>query len=269
MARQVLSNLDFNSQARILNLLDGASAQEPATVAQLNAAIEGLAWKDDVVCATSGNINLAAPGATVDGQTLVSGSRALGAFLARGQTTASENGIYIYNGAATPATRALDMNSSAEFNQAIVPVQAGTDAGTQWRCTTVNPTVGSTSIAFAAFGTSAPSASTSTAGIVQLATNAEVNAGAVTNKAVVPSALAQYTGFTRKFATTVGDGSATQYTITHNLNTVDVEVCVFRNNSTGDEVGCDVEHPSGAPNTVILRFASAPTTNQFRVVVVG
>lgn len=263
MSKQVLSNLDFNNVARITNLPDGVGAQEPATVAQLNAAIQGLAWKDDVVVDTTVNTTISAPGATLNGISMSAGQR----WLARGQTAQSENGIYIWNGAATPATRAADCDVSAEFNQAITTVQQGPNAGTSWRQTAVNPTVGSTSIVWTSFGTAAPQASTAVQGIIQLATQSEVNTGTDANKAVTPATLASYTNLLRKFAQAVGDGSATSYTITHNLNTLDCEVTVYRNSGSGDEIMCDVNHAT--VNTVTLIFASAPSSNQFRVVVIG
>ena len=44
-------------------------------------------------------------------------------FLAKNQTAPAENGIYIWNGAAVAATRALDANTAAELEQAIVTVE--------------------------------------------------------------------------------------------------------------------------------------------------
>lgn len=262
MSKPVLSSLDFGSAARILNLLDGASAQEPATVAQLNAAIEGLAWKDNVKVSTQGNLNLASPGATIDGITMVAGDRVL----VRSQTAGSENGIYIWNGAAVAATRSLDMNASPEFNQAVTTVDQGTNAGQSFRQTVVNPTVGTTTITWTSFGTSVGSATTGSAGIVRLATQTEVNTGTDATIAITPATLAAATTVTHKFAASFGDGSATQYDITHNLGTLDVEVTVYRV-SDGVEVLCDTTHLS--TTVVRLNFITAPTSNQYRCVVVG
>jgi hypothetical protein len=44
-------------------------------------------------------------------------------------------------------------------------------------------------------------------------------------------------------------------------------VAVYRNSGNYDEVECDVEHST--TNTVTLKFSSAPTSNQYRVVVLG
>lgn len=262
MAKLTLSDLDFNNVARITNLPDAVSAQQPATLAQLNAAVEGLAWKDSCRVATQANLNLASPGATIDGVTMATGDRVL----VRSQTAGAENGVYLWNGAATAATRAPDASIAAELEQAVVTVEEGTSAGATFRQTVVNLTLGSTTVTWTNFGTSAPSANETTAGIAEVATTAETNTGTDDARMVTPLKLAGYTGFTKKFAASIGDGSATQYDVTHNLGTLDVHVEVFRN-SGGDTVLCDVTRTS--TTVVRLNFAAAPSSNQFRVVVVG
>jgi hypothetical protein len=69
-----------------------------------------------------------------------------------------------------------------------------------------------------------------------------------------------------KFSANVGDGSTLTYTVTHNFNTLDVVVEVF-NVSTGAKVYPDMTRAS--VNTVTVTFAVAPTTNQYRVTVIG
>lgn len=71
----------------------------------------------------------------------------------------------------------------------------------------------------------------------------------------------------RKVGATVGDGAATAYVITHNLNTRDVQVTVYTNAAPYDEVLADVEHTD--LNTVTVRFAVAPAANAYRVAVQG
>jgi len=69
-----------------------------------------------------------------------------------------------------------------------------------------------------------------------------------------------------KYAASFGDNAALTFNIDHNLNSLDVLAQVFRN-SDGVEVECDVTRST--VNRVILGFAIAPTTNQYRVVVYG
>lgn len=263
MSRIIGTNLDFNSAAKIINLVDGTNPQDAATVAQLNAAVEGLAWKDSCRVASTANINLAAPGATIDGISMVSGDR----FLAKNQTTAAECGIYVWTGAASAATRAPDASTAAELEQAVTTIEEGTSAGSSFRQTSVNFTLGSGSVAWSSFGTGAPSATETTAGIAEIATQAETDTGTDDARMVTPLKLATYSGRKLKHETTVGDGTATQYTVTHNLGTRAVVVSVFRDSGAYDEVICDVEHTT--INALTVRFASAPTTNQFRVVTIG
>ena len=260
---QQLSNLDFNNVAKITNLVNGTADQDAATIGQLNAAIEGLAWKDSARVSTVSNINLSSPGSTIDGITMSSNDRVL----VMSQTTASQNGIYIWNGAAVSMTRSLDASTSAELEQAILTVEEGTNAGSTFRQTTVNFTLDSGSVIFAAFGTSAPSASETIAGIAEIATQSETNAGTDDLRIVTPLKLASWSGKPLKFSTTIGDGSATSYTVTHNLNTKNLQVTLSRVASPYDRVNADVQFST--VNSITIVFASAPTTNQFNVAILG
>jgi hypothetical protein len=68
----------------------------------------------------------------------------------------------------------------------------------------------------------------------------------------------------RVYATSIGDGAATSYTVTHNLNTRDVNVQLY-DNSSYDTVYADVVRTS--VNVVTIDFGAAPTTNDIRVLV--
>lgn len=72
--------------------------------------------------------------------------------------------------------------------------------------------------------------------------------------------------FTKKATASVGNGINTSFAITHNLNTRDVQVQIY-DNATYDTVEADVVRTDN--NTVTVSFATAPTTNAYRVVVVG
>lgn len=73
-------------------------------------------------------------------------------------------------------------------------------------------------------------------------------------------------GYTKKVSANVGNGSATSFAVTHNLGTRDIQVQVY-DNATYDTIECDVVRTS--TSVVTVSFASAPSSNAYRVVVVG
>jgi hypothetical protein len=66
------------------------------------------------------------------------------------------------------------------------------------------------------------------------------------------------------FAASIGDGTNTSYTVTHNFNSKDVIVQLY-DNSTFDTVYADVVRDT--VNTVVVTFTVAPTTNDIRVLI--
>lgn len=263
MSKQVLSDFDFNNAARIVNLPDPTLAQHPATKAYVDSAVEGLAWKDSVRVASNANLTITGPGATIDGVTMSANDRVL----LKDQTTASQNGLYIWNGAAVSMTRAADANTFAELEQAVVTVEEGTSAGASFRQTAVNGTIDSTSVTWTSFGTSAAAATETTAGVLEIATQSETDTGTDDLRAITALKLNNWSGRKRKAIATFGDGSATSFNIDHNFNTRDVQVEVYRNSGNYDSVLCDVTRPS--VNRVTLTFAAAPAASAFNVVVLG
>jgi hypothetical protein len=108
----------------------------------------------------------------------------------------------------------------------------------------------------------------STAGAGLTYTTGVLAVGAGTGISVAADAVAVDTGVvSRHVAANVGDGSATQIDVAHNLGTYDVSVEVFVNSGSRETVICDVSRPD--TNTVRLNFASAPSSSQYRVVVQG
>lgn len=261
--KPIYTDLDFTSGAKLVNVPNPTSAQDAATKGYVDSAVEGLAWKDSVRVKTQANINLASPGASIDSVSMATNDR----FLAADQTAPEENGIYIWNGAATPATRAPDASTAAELEQAVVTVEEGTDAATTWRQTEINITLGTDDVLFVAFGTAAAAASETVAGVIEIANQSEVDTGTDNGRAVTPQGLTGWSGRKLKYSASVGDGSSTSIALTHNLGTRDVQVGVYRNSGNYDEIMCEVRHTD--TNTVTLLFAAAPSSNQFRAVILG
>jgi len=72
---------------------------------------------------------------------------------------------------------------------------------------------------------------------------------------------------TDKYTTTIGDGTATSYVITHNLNSQDVIVNLRETSSPYAFVITDIEFTT--VNTITVKFAVAPTASQYTITVIG
>lgn len=263
MAKDQFADLNFQNVTHLYNLPAPTTPTEPARLIDLQQAIEGLAWKDDVRVSTQGNLNLASPGASIDGIAMAANDRVLVRF----QTTAADNGLYYWTGAATPMTRTLDANAASELNAAVVGVDSGTDGGTTWRQGNVLATLGTDAINFGPFGTTVAPASTTTAGKVRLATQAEVDAGTDPTLALSPATFAGAARIKKLFTSNIGDGSATQIDVTHNFGTRDVTIAVMYTAGNYAEIDCEKSRPT--VNTVRLNFSTAPAANALRVVILG
>jgi len=111
------------------------------------------------------------------------------------------------------------------------------------------------------------SAGTITADVILKATNSylssasglAVDLGALEAQLVTDS-------FPRKASANVGNGSATSFAVAHNFGTRDVVVNVY-DNATWDTVEVDVVRTD--TNNVTVSFTTAPSSNAYRVVVIG
>lgn len=215
-AKLAYSAKDMNGQ-KILNLANGTAAQDAAAYGQVqaaqsaaqaytDAAVAGLAsgqvLKGSVRAAVSTNVNLASPGATLDGVAAANGD----IFLLTAQTTGSEGGPYVFNGPTSPMTRATNWDTQAE---AVLGsywiVREGSQADKFALLTNDAFTLGTTTPTFTFFSA--------------------IAGGAYNSIAVaVPATASGGTG-----------------TVTHNLNTRNVGVQVVRVVSPYDEVEVRVE----------------------------
>lgn len=117
-------------------------------------------------------------------------------------------------------------------------------------------------------------ASETVIGLVELATPAEVAAGVDAVRAVTPAGLKSALGITtnlsvaRKFASAaIGDGSTTSFVVNHALNTKFVTVFVIEEATPFNVVETEVRVTDA--NNVTVVFNTAPSTGQYRVVVIG
>lgn len=255
------SPIDMGNQ-KISNVADPSAAQDVVNLQYLQAFLRGLDWKASVRAAASTNINTSSPGATIDGVSMASNDRVL----LMGQSTGSQNGIWVWNGAASAMTRAVDADVDAEVTSGLaVTATEGTANGDKaWVLTTNDPiVVGTTALVFAQLG-GGGSAYTNGAGLSLTGNVFAVVPGAGiladgTSTRIDPSVVV------RKFAANVGDNSSTNIDLAHNFGTRDITWNCYL--STTPWVDQNVRAERLDTNTLRLVFPTAPTTNQYRAVV--
>jgi hypothetical protein len=248
--------VSLNSQ-RITNLATPTAATDAANKGYVDAAVEGLSWKQAVRVATTANITLSGT-QTIDGVGVVANDRVL----VKNQSTGAQNGIYVV--AAGAWSRSADADAAEELRGAAVLVREGTtQADSKWLMTTDGTiTLGTTALTWTQYSTGGGSSYFAAAPITLSGTTFGLSFGAglansggalVVDSATVPTRLAQ----------TIGNGTSTMITITHNKGTRDLIVQVFTED-TGEQVECRVLVTSAQ---VVLFFATAPAANSLRVVI--
>jgi hypothetical protein len=263
MAKKFLNGIDLTGQ-KLVGVGDPSAATDGVNLQTMQNFVRGLSFKDAVRAASTANLTLATPGASIDGVAMAANDR----FLAKDQTTASQNGIYIWNGAAAAATRAADADTGSELKPGVtVFVTEGTvNADKQFVITSdAAITIGTTAMTWTVFG----GGTTYTAGNgISLASNTitAVAAGSGGISVAAGGISVDTTIVARKFSAAIGTGALTAIAVTHNLGTKDVE-CEIREVSTDTAV--ETDWVSTDTNNVTFTFAVAPTTGQYRVTIIG
>lgn len=266
---------------KLTNLGTPTAVGDASTKGYVDNAIAGLSWKETCRAATVANMNLATTGLTAfDGVTPAANDR----ILVMNQTTQSENGLYL---AAVGAwTRTTDGDAVGELEGAAVFVTEGTANGDKsFTCTTNGPIIpGTTANVWAQFGGGSAviggtglTVSGSTVNFIAANGSLTVAADDVqvayagtgtTFGSAVTAARSDHNHDTTYPKLAVVDcAAALTTTLTHNFNTRDVEVDVYRTTTPWDSVDVDVERDT--LNSVLVRFGTAPAAAAFRIVAVG
>lgn len=257
------NGIDLLNQ-KAINVGDPSANTDAANKQYVDNVARGLQWKAPVRVASTGNITISAPGTTIDGVTMAVNDR----FLAKDQTTSAEKGIYIFNGSAAAATRALDADTGTELapGTAVTITEGTVNADKVYMIISdAVITIGTTGQTWGQMG----------GGTTYTASNGVLLTGANFTGVVVASGglTVGGTGFAidtsvvpKKLSANIGNGSLTSIPVTHSLGTKDIVVSL-RDVATDtsfitDWVATDI-------NTVTLIFATAPTTNQYRLTVMG
>lgn len=260
---KVMNGFDLQSQ-KIVNLADPSAAADAATKQYVDNVARGLSWKVPVRAASTANVTLASPGATLDGVSLAAGDR----LLLKNQTAAADNGIYVWTAGATPLVRAADADGGGELNPGTaVSVTEGTANADKVFMIVSDAaiTVGTTAQTWGQLGGAAAYSAGNGIGIsgavisAVAASNGGVSVGA-SGIALDPAIAA------RKYSQNIGNGSATSIAVSHGLGTKDVAVSLRRNS---DDAAFITDWAATDANTVTLTFAAAPTSGEHRVTVVG
>ena len=259
------ADVTFNSR-KITNLLAGTSANDAVNKSQLdavaaiaNASAVGIAIKAPVKAAATTNITLSGT-QTVDGVALVAGDRVLVA----GQSAAAGNGIYIVASGAW--SRSTDADESTELAPGtLVVVTAGTANGDSlWGVISDSAiTIGTTVQTWARIiAGSSGTFSIAGNGLTSSGSTVSVQAG---NGIIADGSSTRVDPavVVRKYSVTL-PASGTTATVTHSLNTEDVQVQV-RDVATKDLIFVGIT-VTGV-NTVSIDFGAAVTASQWRVTI--
>lgn len=276
--------VSMNSQ-RVTSVADPSSATDAANRQYVDNARAGIAGvKDPVRVAAQANVTLSGPGATIDGTTMSNGDR----FLAPSQSTGSQNGIYVFNGSGTAATRATDADATGEVQDGtLVAVSEGTDAGKQYiQTATPSGSPGSWTQTWTVYNTGGTTY-TAGAGLTLTGTTFDVVAadGSITvganditvgNVTVAKGGTGATTAATARanlgtvgrYAANLGALTAGVWSnVTHSLNSTDILEPTVKEVSSGEFVTIDSKVVDA--NTCAVRSDIAYSAAALRIVVVG
>lgn len=302
------ADVSLNSQ-KITNLATPTAATDAASKGYVDGLLTGLDWKNSVRVATTTAGTLASDfenGDTVDGVTLATGNRIL---IKNQATASENGIYTVNaSGAPTRATDA-DASAEVTAGMAVWVAEGTTNGDSAWALTTNDPiTLGSTNLTFAQIsggaGVSGGDGLTLTGSVLSVnvdGSSIEINsdtlrvkaagitnamlAGSIDLTTKVTGILPVANGGTNantaagartslgavgKYSALIGNGSATTITIeqaTHGLASDTTNIATVQDATTGEQIYCDIVYE--ADGGVAFTFTVAPTSNQYRVVIIG
>ncbi len=258
---KIMNGLDLQSQ-KIANLADPSATTDAANKQYVDNVARGLSWKSPVRAGSTTNVSLASPGATIDGVTLAANDR----LLLKNQTTASENGVWVWTASGTALTRAIDADTNGELapGTSLSVTEGSTNADKVFMIISdAAITIGTTSQTWGQLA----GGTTYTGGNGISVAGSLISAVANTGVSVTGSGIGIDTSVVaRKYSTNVGNGSLTSIAVTHSLGTKDVTVSV---RDAASDAGVLTDWVATDTNTVTLTFAVAPANNAYRISVSG
>ncbi len=262
MAKKFGNGIDLLNQ-RGINFATPSTSTDAANKAYVDSVAAGLQWKQSVRVASTTNVNIASPGTQIDGVTLASGNRVL----LKNQTDAKQNGIYTWTASNAAMTRTADAVQGTLVKSSAYSVEEGTiNADKAWIVSNDGTiTVGTDNINFARFGgTQDPYVSGS--GIDVTGLTISVKAGLGVEFDGSGNLRIDQDLVVVRYAATIGDGTNTSFTLTHGLGHRDWTYSI-RDTTTQEFIDADVTAP--LTTTANIVFGTAPTSNQFRVTILG
>lgn len=302
-ATDTASTLVLRDGSKRFRAADPSDPQDVATKAYVDGVASGLDVKQSVRAATTTNITLSGA-QTIDGVAVVAGNRVL----VKDQSTASANGIYVAaSGSWTRATDA-DSDAEVTPNLFVFVEEGTANADSGWTLSNNGAiTVGSTALTFVQFSgagqitagdgmsksgntlnvggtagritvnTDTVDIASTYVGQTSITTLGTITAGTWngTDIAVADGGTGSSTaagaranlGAVGRYTANIGNNSATTFTVNHAFNSQDVLVQIHDNSSPYGVVYADVELTDA--NNATVKFSTAPTSNQYRVVVIG
>jgi hypothetical protein len=269
-------DLGLNYLINVHDITSGDPGSHAANKSYVDATLasvtSGLDWKQSVRAASFTNVTVTAPGAALDGVTLSAPNH--DRVLLMGQTAPAENGIWEFNGAASALTRPQDASNPNVSGGLAVSVEEGTVNADR---TFVLVSDGAIDVdtdpqAYTFLGMKNVTAGGGLS--IDSNYNVEVNPGlgilveTVDNTnpdydkvAIDPAVVAQ-----KVYSQTIGDGTATTFTLPHGLGHPNVWVQLFET-ATGENVGVEVGNRTNTDVDVV--FPAPPASNEYTALVLG